>query len=482
MRTRIKTGLYLLLFALCLPSLFFVKKAYMLGYPVLGTDGLKDVQLIEDHRDALQLWIRKGIRNAVLVNIDAHDDLKRVPTEDIQKLKQAYLRNPMELTEAGHDGYPPPGNNNFIYIAAKLGIIKKVVWIVPSTYDIFSDSGTRLAALLKMYGFADEDILTFTPKGRSFVGTVDGIPVTICDIASLPKLREPVLLTLDVDYFPAMVNDASFAITKSVKETFKALFDRGYEVRDTTVAYSVNGSFLSTCYRWVGDLSVDILREPAVLSEDQLPARYLFLQRADMLLIMKRYQELLDHTATYLEKEGTDPSVYIYAAQAQQALGNSNESFRLAEKACVAEKSYCYGLPELGSVLLELYDLNMAEKFFSRGYALCPDMDHGQFQLAMALRKSGRHDDAIKYFQVFRNCYGSFPVDFYLAETYLLKGDEPSALAYYDSGRRTVVKNAALLSGFGDFKSLEKAAEFYERKGHSSEAAELRNLVESMTH
>lgn len=480
MKRRVKTSLYLLLFALCLPSLFFVRKAYMLSYPVLGTDGLKDVRLIEDHRDAMAMWLQKGVRNAVLVNIDAHDDLKRVPPDEIEKMRQGCLREPLELS-GSNDGCAPPGNNNFIYIAAKLGIVKKVIWVIPSSYDLFSDSGTRLGALLKMYGFTDQDILTFTPKGRSFTGTVDGVPVTICDIASLPKIRDPVLLTLDVDYFPAMVNDASFVITKSVTDTFKALFAKGYEIKDATVAYSVNGSFLSTCYRWVGDLSVDILRDPALLSQNELPVRYLFLQRADMLLVMKRYQELLQHTSIYLENQGTDPSVYIYAAQAQQGLGNTSESFRLAEKACMAEKDYCYGLPELGGILLQQYDLNMAEKFFARGYALCPDMDHGQFPLAMALRKSGRHDDAIRYFQAFRNCYGSFPVDFYIAETYLMKGDEKSALAYYDSGRRALAKNAALLSGFGDFKTLEKAAEFYERKGHVMQAAELRKIAATAT-
>jgi hypothetical protein len=96
----------------------------------------------------------------------------------------------------------------------------------------------------------------------------------------------------------------------------------------------------------------------------------------------------------------------------------------------------------------------------------------------MALRKSGRHDEAIRHFNAFRNSYGPFPVDLYIAETYVLKGDNSSAARYYESGRGELSRNPAALVGFGDFRAIDGAASFYERNGNSQIALELRKIIE----
>jgi tetratricopeptide (TPR) repeat protein len=136
-------------------------------------------------------------------------------------------------------------------------------------------------------------------------------------------------------------------------------------------------------------------------------------------------------------------------------------------------------LTQVGSLVLEQNGLNEAEPFFAKGYELAPGMDEGQFRLAMALKRSGRYDEAIGYFNLFRNSYGPFPVDFYLAETLLLKGDKQRAEQYYDSGRKELAANPAALAGFGDFSIIEGAASFYERKGDSRIALELRESIRS---
>ncbi|KAF0216298.1 MAG: hypothetical protein FD174_3752 [Geobacteraceae bacterium] len=481
MNTSVKTAVMLLLLSFVLFSLFFMKKSDRRIYPVLGIDVLQNVGVFEDHMDALEHWAEKGIRNAVLVNIDAHDDLKRVAPEKMEELKAAYHHKVKEprTSEIGQDVYAPVTNGNFIHAAAKLGIVKKVIWIVPSSYNLFSDSGSQLAQLLKMYGFPDEDIKTFRIKNGCFIGDTDGIPLVICDIGSLPNLNEPILLSIDVDFFPSISND-NLKITNSVKQTFSALFNKGYAIRDAVVAYSVNEGFLGTCYRWVGDLVSDILRQPGIISHAALPDRYSVLQRADLLLVMERFDDLLNYFSPFLTRDGIDPAILMYAAKAYQRLGEMEKSFRCAERACLAENTYCYGLPELGSIVLDERGLDAAERFFVRGYDLRPKMDHGQFRFAMALKESGRAADAITYFNVFRDRFGSFPVDFYIAETFLLMGDETSAMRYYDSGRTELVKNPSVLAGFGNFKTIEKAAKFYEQKGFGRYASELRESIKFM--
>jgi hypothetical protein len=479
MNKKVKVTAALLLLTLVLISLFFLTKYEKQKYPVLGTNMIEHVGVFEDHRDALAHWIKKGIRNAVLVNIDAHDDMKRVPPEQMETVKAAYRQREGDYrgAEIGRGGYAAVSNSNFIHAAAKLGIIKKVIWVVPATYDLFSDSGNRLATLLKMYGFRDEDIKTFRLKNNCFIGAREGIPLTICDIRSLPSVSEPILLSVDVDYFPAMVNDDDSSITNAVKQTFSALFNKGYAVRDAIVAYSVNGGFMDPCYRWVGDLAIDALWIPGLVSQAGLPNRYSLLQRADLLLLAKRHGELLHELSPFLNDAVAEPAILGYAAKACQGLGETEKSFFYAEKACLGDSRYCYCLPELGTIVLDERGVDAAERFFVRGYDLCPDMDYGQFRFAMALKKFGRLDDAIKYFNDFRSCYGSFPVDMYIADTFLQKGDERSAMRYYDSCRTELTKNPAVLAGFGDFNSIEKAAVFYDRRGYARNASLLRDSI-----
>lgn len=460
-------------------SLLFIRTADSRNYPILGTDMLTDLAVIENHREALRIWADKGIRGAVLVNLDAHDDLRPVPLDDMVKLKELYKRvkrgeaNAMPVQE----GYGPITNANFIHAAAKLGIVKKVIWVVPRSYDLFSDKGERLQTLLRMYGFPSHEIEDIRKVDGRFALKSDGILLDICDVSTLPDLTDPVILSVDADFFPAEINKQNHRITDSLRRTVRALFSKGYRIRNAVVAHSLDGGFTDATCRWVGELAVDSVRIPGVTRMAELPDRYAFLQKADHLHTLGKHAELLGLVSPLLDRGLNDPAVLVYASLAAQKTGKSGDAFRYAEQACRSDRGYCYGLTQVGSMVLEKNGLAQAEPFFAKGYELSPAMNEGQFRLAIALKRSGRYDEAIGYFNRFRNSYGPFPVDFYLAETLLLKGDEQGALRYYDSGRTELTANPAALAGFGDLGIIEKAAAFYENRGDSRIALELRESI-----
>ncbi|HWR59517.1 MAG TPA: hypothetical protein VN328_11580 [Thermodesulfovibrionales bacterium] len=465
---------------ICIGLLFLLsmRKSDVTNHPVLGLDRL-DVEILEDHNATLEHWIQKGIRSAVLVNIDAHDDMKRISVKETERLSSAYQQRKMAPLTAGNKQFKnfPVTNSNFIRAAAKLGIVSRVYWVVPSTYNLFSDSGNQLVSLLNMYGFPYQDIKTFRMEEGCFIGNSDGIPLSICQIERLPDISEPILLTVDVDFFQEMNNAFGHKFTNSVNQTLSALFKKGYSIRDATVAYSVSGGFLSASHRWVGEMVIDSLRQPGMISQSNLPDYYSVMQRADILLVMKRYDELLNYLLPFADKYGNRPSIPMYLARAYYERGEIERSFHYGEKACLIDKNYCYGLSELGEMILARQGLSSAEKFLARGYSIFPEMDHGQFSYAMALMKSGRYEKAIEYFSVFRNVYGPFPVDFYLAETYLLKRDEASALKYYDTARSELLANPYAIAAFGDVGAIKRAVEFYEKRGYSSHASELKSVM-----
>jgi tetratricopeptide (TPR) repeat protein len=246
---------------------------------------------------------------------------------------------------------------------------------------------------------------------------------------------------------------------------------------DATVAYSINGGYLDSSRRWVGDLIVDSLRIPGLVSLPAMTRRYEFLQGTDLLMRMGRYDELLKDLVNIPPEEEREPVLLLYAAKAYQQSGNLSQAFRYAETACLRDRRYCSAFAEIGASLLEKRGLAAAEPFFRRGYELNPRMDNGQFRYAMALSRVGRYDDAIRYFHIFRNGYGVFPVDFYLAKASQMKGDDATAKLYYDSALAELMKNQELMGGFGDVSVLEKGALFYDSHGESGSAKLLRQLA-----
>lgn len=481
-----KTLILFFILSLSLLSAYMSRKSDNQIYPVPSVMKPFDVKVMEDHKDALEHWVKKGFRNAVLISIDAHDDIQRVSTEKIESLKDVYQKA-VKSRESENNLIKTESilslvtNSNFINAAVKLGIIKKVVWIVPSPYRLFQGNRMQLVSLLQTYGFPDSDINTFKKKDGCFRGRAFEVPLDICDVNSLPSLNEPVLLSIDADFFPPSVSDYDHKIARSVQHTVNAIFSREYEIQDTVVAYSVNGGFLNTTHRWVGDLTVDLLRRPDMRAQAELPEKYAVFQRADLLLSMNRHKDLLDYLLPYLKRDEENPAINMYVAKVYNALGETDKSFVYAEKACQAENNYCYGLPELGSNVLNECGLDLAEKFFIRGYEMCPEMDYSQFRFALNLKKSGRYNDAIKYFKVFRDYYGSFPVDFYIAESFLLKGDDISALKYFDSARIALSQNPYALKKFGDLHIIKNAVRFYEKNGFKKFAKELSKILKLNT-
>lgn len=436
--------------------------------PVLGKDSLVHLKPIENHKSALAHWLSSGIKNAVLVNIDAHDDIKRMPEIYIQELQGQPARK-TSATNAVEEDYrnfsDKVTNGNFIYAAAKIGLFKEVYWIIPAPIMLEKNRVELLVSLLDYYNFLRKDIKTFKMEGNCFKGLVNNIPLNICGLEALPDIDRPIILSIDTDFFPVAADSYNEKLIKSVHRTYKTLAAKGYQIENAAIAYSIDGGHLNTYHRWIGDLLIELLKSPGTVSEENMPNRYHALQQAEHLLMMGRNDDLFDHLLPYIERKTPDPAMLIYQAFALDSAGAEAHAYSFAEQACLADRNYCYGLCEIGGNLLPDHGLASAEKFFMRGYRLHPQMAFGQFTLAQAMLKNGRFDEAINYFMEFRKFNGSFPVDFYLGKTLMLMGDDTNAMTFFESARTELLKNPPAAADLGDVNIVMEAIEFYRRKG-----------------
>ncbi len=445
-------------------------------YPVVGRDSLKDIAVFEDHSDALLRWMKKGIRGAVLINIDTHDDIRWIPDEKIQKLYNLYQKKAWtEIDRAdslGDDSLY--GIGNFIYAAARLGIVRELYWVIPFAHFSTNNPLQRVKNFLKIYGFPEQSIRSFAYIDGCVRGNFYGIPVSVCGIEHLPEIREPVLLSFDIDYFEPMAFEYGVDRATSLRILMGAIFQRAYRVKDTVVAFSVNGGYLRDYHRWMGEAVIAMLKEPRLLSNP----RPLWHTLSEIDALVKRGDTKMAETIiqTAMDRFGQKKALRAYLSRVYFQEGRPSEAYTTAKALCEEDRSYCYLLVGLGIELSQKDRPLEAERFLKFAYQRNPDIFYGQAHLGNAFRHKGMFQKAIEYYKLFKARNGSFPADFFIGQTYLLMGNTSMAQRYFDLGIEGLKKNPYVdVKNKEVSEALRAAVRFYEKKGLRTKAEAIRS-------
>ena len=434
--------------------------------PILGKNALTRPLMVEDHSQALAHWAEKGIRDAVLINFDTHDDIRWIPEEKIDALGQIYrqkewrrFRSADTLADNGlyHLG-------SWIYAGGRLGIFREVYWVIP--FDIFSmdDPDAKLRRFLRDYDFNEQEIRSFSLRDRRFHGTFHGVPLTVCDIKSLPEISSPLLLSLDTDFFPPYSTVHKKSYLPALHDVFKALYAKNYRIEDALVSYSVNGDYLPPHLRWVGDTIGTILEKPGVI-EDQPTELLTLLQQVDndyrgtdtttMLTLIESWQARYPHAA-----------LQAYKALAHTLRNAPEGAYRAALESSRLDQRYSTLLPYIGTYFYSAGQYQDAEKFYLAGFATNREMANGLFQYAHCLRQMGRVKEAMVWYEKDEAKNGLFPTRFLIAEMQLLLRDRQAASASIAKAVQGLLKNRyAEVVNDETARAIYVALEFCDREG-----------------
>jgi tetratricopeptide (TPR) repeat protein len=228
---------------------------------LIGEESVPAVHVYENHSSALIAWRRAGVRGRILVHLDGHIDYDWLPDETVARIAAA---SPDELRELEHHPYAMDGEAysrfgiwNFIYPAARLGIVRELVWVVPdgSLQDAFSVSQlARFQLLDKLQKVKVREAAGLRRDGRVLHGTLLGLPVTICELSDLPDLPEPVLLDFDLDYFTtrsAVTQGVTRGPWTTPEAVIEELHNRGVRTDLVTISLSTIGGFMPPAARWL---------------------------------------------------------------------------------------------------------------------------------------------------------------------------------------------------------------------------------------
>lgn len=448
--------------------------------PVFGKEAVQAPLVIEDHGDALMHWAKQGVADAILVNIDKHDDFRFIADGKIEELRQIYRKKEWQsFANAGKGGDGSLyGIGNWIYAGARLGVFREAYWVVP--FDCFSRENAEvfLRGFLEIIHFSDEDIRTFHLLDNRFCGIFRGIKVTICGIESLPDISSPLLLSFCMDFFPAFSDAYRVSYLTAFSHTFEALYRKKYQIQDAVVSYSVNGDYyLQPHHRWLGDAVVKILGNPEMIRTpptelltllQQIENDYRSVDGEGML-------QLVDgHLVAY-----PTAALFLYKAYAHLLLGNSEKSYLAAIECCRIDRLYSTALPFMGIMYYTKGNYTVAEKFFRAGVANNPQMSNGLFQFGHCLRKTGKLREALLVYEKDAFLQGAFPTQFLVAETHIFLNDPAAALKALNTAMTALKKNIyAQVENSETAQAMYSLIEFCNKAGFAENAtAMLENPV-----
>ena len=450
----------------CCITIMLNTQAFAGQWPVAGRDPV-NAALIEDHSEALVRWSAKGIEDAVLINIDTHDDLRWIAPGKIEALKAIAGKKDWqamrEVDSAGEEGLYHPGS--FLYAACALNMFRQIFWVIPFSYFQAQDREGKLKSFLAGYGFPQESIDTFRMHEGCFKGNYAGVDLLLCGMEHLPEIDGPVVLSIDADFLPVFADWYGWNMLYSMHVLFKRIAQQEYLVQDAVVAYSVNGGFLSAVRRWVGDDCREILGRPELIS-GPYPEIRLVHGTADRCYMEGRAGEELDLAGRYLKKYPEDLCLMTYQAFALLAKGQYSDAFDLVQSACLVDRMYAHAMADMGQILLDRGDMDEAMKFFLAAYELNPQMNYRQKNLADALMASSRYSEALYYYDRYRRMNGPFPAVFLMGEICSRLGEDKKAQMWFEQGIESLGHQRYMSECCRtDAEAIKKAVCFLRKKG-----------------
>jgi tetratricopeptide (TPR) repeat protein len=371
------------------------------------------IHLMENHDEAYRVWSRMGVRDRVLVHIDAHDDV--VWAADDAAINIA----------------------SFICPAIKEGMVREVFWVVPdetwATPKRIRCVMQRLKRVMKRYPGKQ---LPPTLGKNQISLSILGKPVRVCPLGLLPPLGEAVLLDIDVDYLvipqACQGSDQHTAIPWRWPDDLVAqLQAAGLSSDLITIAYSVEGGYTPLKWKYLGDelalrldggnqhqpeiRGLELIRQAflAVHRGDEPGAEELYLEARELLpqcaapafhlanLYAERgeeqkaqefYQEALARDASYRTPYNNAGIEYYYQGRFPEAAREYQRTLRM-------EPQDPYAHLGLGKIAARRKNWQEAETWCHKSLTLNANIVDTHRLLGKVLSRQGRRQEAIAAYE-----------------------------------------------------------------------------------
>jgi hypothetical protein len=359
---------------------------------------LPPVLLVENHGDVLVHWVKTGVRGAVVVNVDAHDDCVPIPSKNAIKLRGYLAAGDTaaigQANTASDSGLYYIGD--YIAAACALGTAGEAVWVAP---------------LARAPGL-------FT-KSTDF-------KVRTCPLESLPALKGPVLLTVDADVVPSFAEYRCISLVEAVRQIGATLRSAPWNVVHASVCFSVDGGYLPVQLRWVGNALQEALngKDPT-----RVEAAWPLLGKVEGWRRGLPASEVVRLVRPLVLQRPTDPWLRVYLADALYKINDVPGALAEGSKAARLDPGCCRILPELGSRLADAGRLDEAERFLVAAPAVVNVP--AEVVMVQALDRAGHTLRAIKHLSRICGQVANYSAELYIGYEFERLGDTAQARQRY---------------------------------------------------
>lgn len=449
-------------------------------YPVLGMDTVEDIILIEDHSEALLKWAQEGLRDAVVVHVDAHDDLGYIPDDKIDKIRSLIKAKRWKELEKSRD----IGNrslfklNNFLYAAVKLRIVKEIYWVLP--YRFFDDiplAEEKVKVFLKNTGskFPEDDINMMRMKAGCLTGMLSGVNISICSPFTLPKIIEPVILDIDIDFFPILAFESQQSKLRALKIFLDFMNYKELRIKYANIAYSVNDGYTRPIHRYIGDEIFEIIRNPQILHADSPPELWTFRDTAENMLSGGEDKLVVEYLEEPLKKYPDDLPLRILNASAKLFMKKFDEAFDEVDELCIKDVKYCYAFIYMADILSDNKEYGEAERFYERAMEALPENIDAIREYALFLHERDRYRDALRYAERLAEIADDMYVELLIGDCYFNLGEKGRSLKAYEKGISMYHERIGFSFTDQNIGYLKNLLKLYEESGQGEKAEQIRN-------
>jgi len=372
-------------------------------YPVLGREPIKEVSIYEDHSEALVEWAKRGFRDITVIHVDAHDDLGYIENGKIEKIKKDIERKDWEdLSQSRDKGEKGLYSlANYLYAASHSGMVKKVYWVMPFDFFLRAGGGEKLRNFLKIGGssmMSPAEVDALQMQYGCLVGVLKGVDLSICGPETLPRVGGPVVLDIDIDFFPTYAGERAWSKLEGIKKFFDALYKRNLMVAFADISYSVNGGYLRPTHRWLVDVVKSIVDRPEVLNQDRPPDLWADLDVLDYALVAGKPDKGASVLKEAIERFPENLSIRAYDAYYSLVFrGEYEDAFDKAVDLCKEDDGYCYLLPFMGGIVADGKNPRKAGIFFEKAVEMKPGNAYILKKYGDFLLKTKQYDASIRY-------------------------------------------------------------------------------------
>jgi Flp pilus assembly protein TadD len=417
--------------------------AFLFGLlPPAAMAALPPVLVVENHSDVLVPWIKTGVRGAVVVNVDGHDDCTPITQENISKLRRLFAAG--DVAAIGRaNGIADSGLYNiadFITAAYALGIAREVVWAAP-----LPDAVSK--------------VLTHLPFRTSLIDSVSAL-----------RLQGPVLLTVDADCVPSYAKYRCINLVEAVCRIGKTFRAVPWDVKHASVCFSVDGGYLPVTLRWIGNALHEALngKDPSAPN-----APWPLLAKVEDWRRSLLPREIVRRVRYLVQKHPRDPWLRVYLSDALFRADSVSDALAEGKKAARLDPGCCHILPELGGQLADAGRLEEAERFLAAAPAVVNDV--AEVALAQGLDRAGHTAKAIEHYSRICKKEANYSLDLLIGYGYERLGDTTQARQHYRHAVALLAKPVSEMAGFADLTTSAAAAErFFRTTGDQGSAQALR--------